>query len=317
MRLFRSIFYVFLLCMSFLSVHAQTAIAQNPMTIDSAMLMLDSRGQDSLRREAEELPYVFPNPNRPHKLLDQLREQIEVKNGDFVKWITHANKNQKVEQIAIGETRNIRPSWVLYLVCVLFMALALVRFFFPTDFYGIIYAYYDERVLQQLSKEDNMVTSWPYIFLYIIFSFALGLFIVVVESTFVHTTVLNLENYLRISVVVSLLFILKVLFIRFISFVFQLGRISREYIAVLYLVYFNSMLFLMLFLLIVAFLPAQYFGIIFNLFAFVSIILFLYRFLRTAFVLFGNLRFSIFYLILYLCVLEIAPVLILVRTLSN
>lgn len=317
MRLFRSIIYVFLFCMCFISVNAQTALPQNPLTIDSAMLQLDRQGQDSLRREAEELPYVFPNPNRPHQLLAQFRELVEVKNGDFQAWISKANKNQNLEDIALGKARTIRPSWVLYLVCVLFIALACVRFFFPTDFYGIIYAYYDDRILQQLSKEDNMVTSWPYIFLYIIFSFALGLFVVVVESTFVQTTVLNLENYLRISVIISFLFILKVLFIRFISFVFQLGRISREYITVLYLVYFNSMLFLMLFLLIVAFLPAQYFAIIINLFAFVAVILFLYRFLRTVFTLFGNLRFSIFYLILYLCVLEIAPILILVKFLSN
>src|SRR5690606_20799061 len=154
-------------------------------------------------------------------------------------------------------------------------------------------------------------------FLYLIFSLALGLFIVLIESSFSQLAVLNGENYLRTTLLVAVLFVFKILLIRFIAVVFQLERLVREYVAVLYLVYFNSMLFLMPFLLVVTFVPGSYFKFVLILFAIIASILFIYRFLRTAFRLFGNLRFSIFYLILYLCALEVAPILILVKTLST
>lgn len=164
-----------------------------------------------------------------------------------------------------------------------FLAIGIVRLVFTTDFMLIVDAYYNERVLQQMSKEDNVLTSWPYIFLYLIFSLALGLFILLLESTFTNTGILNFENYLRVSLVVGVLFVVKILLVRFVSLVFEVDKLAREYVTVLYLVYFNSMLFLMPFLLVLVFVPVAYFKIALILFAVIASILFVYRFLRTFF----------------------------------
>lgn len=264
--------------------------------------------------------YIFPSTDRPNKLLEQFLSDIEHRSVNPVAaldYMQSINKSSESIPHGQGEIKSERPVWVLVVVFLLFLAVALVRLAFPGDFTMIVQAYYDERTLQQVSKEDNMLTSWPYIFLYLIFSLALGLFIVLLESSFERFDVLSLENYLRTALLVALLFIIKILLIRFISFVFEIDRLVREYVTVLYLVYFNSMLFLMPFLLTVTLVPTTYFKILLILFSILVSILFIYRFLRTAFRLFGNLKFSVFYLILYLCALEVAPILILVRTLSN
>src|SRR5690606_28262958 len=130
----------------------------------------------------------------------------------------------------------------------------------------IVQAYYDERTLQQVSKEDNMLTSWPYRFLYLIFSLTLGLFIVLMESSFVRLAILSWENYVRPGFFVALLCIVKFLLVRFFSFVFGIDRSVREYVTILYLVYFGSMLFLMPFLLVAIFVPIAYFKILLILF---------------------------------------------------
>ncbi|PRD51364.1 DUF4271 domain-containing protein [Sphingobacterium gobiense] len=270
--------------------------------------------------EIDNFNYILPAEDRPNKLLEQLLTEIRqrsinpVASLDYMKSMAGSTESIPHGQ---GEIKSERPVWVLLVVFLLFLAIALVRLAFPGDFAMIVQAYYDERALLQMSKEDNMLTSWPYIFLYFIFSLALGLFIVLMESSFVRFDVLNFENYVQTAFLVALLFIIKILLIRFISFVFEIGRLVREYVTVLYLVYFNSMLFLMPFLLAVALVPTTYFKILLILFSVLVSILFIYRFLRAAFRLFGNLKFSIFYLILYLCALEVAPILILVRTLSN
>lgn len=217
-----------------------------------------------------------------------------------------------------GETKAARPFWILVVVFVLFLLLGVLRIIFPVEIKIIVEAYYKERLLLQVSKEDNLATSWPYIFLYILFSFSLGLFvIIVVSSGFGQGNYLTFENFLKNSGFVALLFILKILFIRFVSVIFLLEKIIREYIAILYLVYFNSMFFLMPFLLAVVFVPVSYFKTISIVYAIFVVLLFGYRFIRTAIHLFGQFKFSIFYLILYLCSLEVAPVLILVRALNN
>ena len=274
---------------------------------------------------AEEVPmdtfdYLFPSPDRQHKQLDHFLSEIAQRSTNPIATLDYMKSKEKSSgkiSVTHSEIKSERPVWVLFVVFLLFLCVALVRLAFPVDFAMIVQAYYDERTLQQVSKEDNMVTSWPYIFLYLIFSLALGLFIVLIESSFERLDVLSLENYLQTAVSVGVLFTLKILLIRFISFVFEIERLVREYVTVLYLVYFNSMLFLMPFLLTAALVPTTYFKILLILFSIIVSILFIYRFLRTAFRLFGNLRFSIFYLILYLCALEVAPILILVRTLSN
>jgi len=284
-------------------------------------LMMSLAWANSVQQDKiDTFDYVFPPADRPNKLVEELFSDVEQRSIHLIATLDYiASKKGPGDGLphGQGETKTERPIWVLLVVFLLFFAVAIVRLAFPADFSMIVQAYYDERTLQQVSKEDNMLTSWPYIFLYLIFSLALGLFIVLMESSFVRLDILSWENYVRTAFFVALLFIVKILLIRFISFVFEIDRSVREYVTILYLVYFNSMLFLMPFLLVAIFVPIAYFKILLILFTVSVSILFIYRFLRTAFRLFGNLKFSIFYLILYLCALEVAPILILVRTLSN
>lgn len=309
MYLLKRIFLSGILCLVFQIGQGQVGTVDRDQITDSLEIA-----------EIDRFNYVFPPAERPNQLHAQFFADIQQRSIDLVAALGYMKSStgasEKIPHLQ-GELKNQRPGWVLLVVFLLFLAIALVRLAFPGDFAVIVQAYYDERTLQQVSKEDNMLTSWPYIILYLIFSLALGLFIVLMESSFVRFDILTWENYLRTAFLVSLLFIVKILLIRFISFVFEIERLAREYVTVLYLVYFNSMLFLMPFLLTITFVPTAYFKILLILFSVLVTMLFIYRFLRTAFRLFSNVQFSIFYLILYLCALEVAPILILVRTLSN
>ncbi|MBE8722802.1 DUF4271 domain-containing protein [Sphingobacterium pedocola] len=271
------------------------------------------------RLDSSYLALLFVNPDRSHYFLEKHRDDLIVKGNDFMKWIAFSNQLIKERQIDIVPSfhKTQRPDWIIGVLILLFLSIGLIRFFFPVDFQRIIESYYNERELQQISKEDNMMTSWPYIFLYLIFSLSLGLFLSIYQSRFDDINALNPINFLKISGIVALLFGLKILIIRIIAFIFEIERMVREYITILYLVYFNSMLFLMPVLLFVTFLPKTYFNFLLILFSIIVSILFLYRFLRTAWGLLGHHKFSIFYLILYLCSLEITPILILVKALSN
>ncbi|MEJ5054196.1 DUF4271 domain-containing protein [Sphingobacterium sp. MYb382] len=295
---------------------SQLAVAQRD-TLTQPGVVAEMSADSTAHIVVDSFNYVFPPANRPNQLFVRFMAEIQANSVSLEKAMDAIGTQPRLVESAEGGKKEMRPTWVLAVVFILFFAVGLVRLIFPTDFMLIVDAYYNERTLQQVSKEDNMLTSWPYVFLYLIFSLALGLFMLLIESSFTHYYLLRFDNYLRVSLVVSLLFIVKILLIRFVSFIFELDRLVREYVTVLYLVYFNSMLFLMPFLLALLFVPSTYFKILLILFSVIVASLFVYRFLRTFFRLFGNLRFSVFYLILYLCTLEVAPILILVKLLSS
>jgi hypothetical protein len=303
---------------------ALTAVSTVNMTLQKDSLSQSSEYTVAAPNTMQALSYrplyLSPDPNGALMIPQEIKNQVIVTNGNFLKWMKFADtlKTKPIDSIKNGDHKNTRPTWIIATILVLMFAIAMVRRFFPLDFYVIVEAYFKDRLLQQVSKEDNMATSWPYIFLYIIFSFTLGLFLLMLDAYANQSqSLLTFNNFFKVSLIVGVLFIVKILFIRFVSFIFELNKLVREYIAVLYLVYFNSMLILLPAVLILSLLPTAYFTIIISLSIILIFILFIYRFLRTAFHLFGNLRFSIFYLILYLCCLEIAPILILVRTLSK
>jgi len=308
-KVFSILFFLFF-C-NFLHLFAQNVPSSS--AIDS--LAYVRHVHDSLSRE-----YVFLNEARANPLLDSLRQHIVVEGNDFIRWMGFMDSLSEAKAghaAEVAVTKFVRPVWVIVVLLLLILGIGLVRLFFTSLFRNIVQAYYDKQVLQNISKEDSVLTSWPYIFLYILFSFSLALFLLVYVSAFRDMEVLSLSNFFRLSGSVALLFAAKILVLRLIGSVFEIQRLVREYIVVLYLVYFNSMLILIPGLLIFTFVPVFYFKFLLILFSGAVSVLFLYRFFTIAFHMLGQLKFSIFYLILYLCTLEIAPILILVKMLSH
>lgn len=314
----RNILAFILVLLSFI-VMAYKGYAFQPTVQDTLSVEIDSLHvqQDSIDSlfATTYQGLIYNNPNRESYVQYKVRILNE-KSSDPI-WLS-ADFFARLPAGAAPDVPKIyRPLWVLMTASFLFLCVGMVRLIFPTEFKIIIEAYYRERLLQQVSKEDSIATSWPYVFLYGVFSFALGLFIVVLVSEFKDKEFLTVANYFRASAIIAMLFILKILAIRFVSLVFELEKIVREYVAVLYLVYFNSMIFLLPFLLFAILLPASYFTILLILFVTLVSLMFIYRVLRTAVHLFSHTKFSISYLIIYLCALEIAPILLLIRALGN
>ena len=296
-----------------------SSTSQNPVH-QSNIGSLDSLAQDSIIADsilASPESYIFVNADRPNLLLDSLIEKITVSDNNFVKWIEYTNSLKKDEVKMDSPSKFTRPAWVLIVLLCLFVAFGVVRIFFYQIFVNIIVGFYNERVLQQINKEDSLLTSWPYIFLYIIFSLSLGLFVVFYQVVLFGFDVLTLPNFLQASSAVFALFVVKILLIRIISKIFEKERVAKEYISILYLMYFNLILFLLPLLVIVTFIPENYLPVTAFSFLIIALLLFLIGFVRAAWLLLRSNKFSIFYLILYLCALEIAPILILVKSLYN
>lgn len=286
-------------------------------SIRQALLADKKRLADSIKRVGDSLAMQYislPDPDRPNAFADSLRRQVVLQNGDFIAWLAFAHRLE--QRIETDAERSVREPWIPAAIGLLLFFLGLVRVSFPNEVLSIIQAFYNDRMLLQVNKEDTLYSSWPFVFLYILFGFAVGLFIYLCNAHYADSGS-GVERFLGISLFVMLLFIMKIIATRLLGFIFDLQRVVREYVSILYLSYFNAALVFLPIILVLSLAPRTFVAWVVPA-AFIAILcLFVFRFAKTTRNLLSNYPFSKFYLFTYLCCLEIAPILILIKVLGN
>ncbi|WP_343562191.1 DUF4271 domain-containing protein [Sphingobacterium sp.] len=314
------IVFVILFVFSAVQVSAQRRIlqrvAQDTLSITDSIHVL----KDSV---------LSPNQKILASLNPALQQQYRIVTVGPEGLAVHNVYDYDVKQFFKGEQRNNalarqygtpkphRENWILFTALFLIFGVGLIRVFFPSDIKLVFQGYFDDRVLLSVSKEDTILTSWPFIFLFVLFSGAMALFVSLFYAYELNRfDFITFPNYIKTIGMVGGLFAFKIGFIRFLSFVFEIRKLVKEYVTVLYLIYFNTLFLMLPVLLILSLVPLSVVGVVLHMAIAGAILLFLYRFLKTAAHIMSMYKFSISYLILYLCCLEIAPILILLRLLS-
>jgi len=276
-----------------------------------------NRVEDSLHllRDSLQFQYLRPlTPNSKNQFLDSLKKIYINQNGNTLQWGKQLDY-QGDKQLGIRKV--YRPKWILWVVFGLFLFLGVIRMFFMKDLEAIATSFYSNRVLLQVSKEDNLVTSWPFVFLYLLFGFTIGLFLYLYVS-YNHIQVAYLHNglFLSISLMVLVLFIFKIVITRSIGFVFGIQKLVRDYISILYLSYFNAAIIFLPLLFILVLVPLSYVNIWFIVSCALVLLVFAMQFIRASNTVLKSYQFSKFYLFIYLCTLEVGPILILIKLLG-
>jgi hypothetical protein len=273
--------------------------------------------KDSLKAVGDSLSMVWlkrPDPNRPNQFLDSLVEVYSVKNLDFQAWAKKFPK--KIDRYDKGKPRPKGELWIIAFVFVLLFCFALLKNAFSKELSAIIQALYSNRVLSQINKEEKFFNSWPFIFLYLLFGFTIGMFLYQCGKYFQQSFYYGgFGSFLRLSIIVVVLFTAKIIILRILGFLLDGVKIAKEYISILILSYFNAALLFLPIVIAFCLTPARYAPV----YIYLSFILiggiFLIQFLRAASNILSNYKFPIMYLIFYLCALEICPILILIKAL--
>jgi len=286
--------------------------------LDSAALVQRQNYRDSLKSIKDSLSTVWikaPDPERPNRFLDSLISLYKVENLDFRSW---AGKFQKKSvRYDEGSPRPYRETWVIVVVLFLVLFFALIRFFFPAELNTIIHAFYSNQTLSKINKEDTLFSSWPFVFLYLLFGLITGLYLYLSGKYLkISYPAEGFELFIYLSAVVVGLFTLKIIALRILGFLFDVKRLVREYVSVLYLSYFNAaILFLPV---VIAFsLTSNRFAVIYSYIGIAMlIVIFVLQFFRAGANILSNYKFPKVYLIIYLCALEFCPLIILFKALG-
>jgi hypothetical protein len=206
--------------------------------------------------------------------------------------------------------------WILFILLIGFLLYAWTHFFSSKRLKQLFNAPFTNRALNQLTRDGDIFKERISIPLIIIFLLSISLFIFNIGHYLINFKSLDLYNlifFTKILGVISLLLLIKSFITRFIGNLFKNSVATSAYLL-------NSLIFNIITGLIL--LPVNVFLAFSNpVFSRVLIILSLIMLLIFNVIRFGRYiiigvsysKFSKFYLFLYLCTLEILPILILIK----
>jgi hypothetical protein len=296
----------------------QVNFRQSGRWLDSAALVQRQNYKDSIKAIRDSLSTVWvkaPDPDRPNRFLDSLISLYKVEKLDFRSWaLKFQKKSLRYDE---GSPIQHRETWVIIVVLFLVLFFALIRFFFSTELNTIIHAFYSNQALSKVNKEDTLFSSWAFVFLYLLFGLIIGLYLYLSGKYLeISYPAEGFELFIYLSAIVIGLFTMKIIVLRIAGFLFDVKRLVREYVSVLYLSYFNAaILFLPV---VIAFSLTSYrFAVIYSYIGIAMlIIIFALQFLRAGANILSNYKFPKVYLIIYLCALEFCPLIILFKALG-
>ncbi|MBS1530231.1 MAG: DUF4271 domain-containing protein [Bacteroidetes bacterium] len=273
-----------------------------------AMQMQQQEAQDSLSSL-----YIRPAPElRDDRLVDTLLKQNLYSGTGYLD--IHTKTQSLLKE---GSSRPSRDKWVLLLIIALLLYTAVLNRVMSKDVGSVWASFYNKRALNQMSKEDTLINSWAFVALFLLFALTFGLFLYQFSAyRHVYYTISGFPLFISLTLVILVLFAVKFLVVKFLGFVFSIDKLVTEYLSVSYLTYFNiAFVFLpvgVCFSLLTDSLMPYVLWIAFGLVA----AIFVWQYLRGSVEIISNILFHKFYLIVYLCALEICPVLILVKALK-
>ena len=292
----------------------QTVIAPPP---DSAALA-------KVRREnfiADSIAMIYLMPDSLYK--EQFINSIKKNNIFDTGSLSSPALLKQKSRLRNGKARNSRDPWVIAVIIGLLIYTAFLNLFLSKDIKNVIQSFYNKNALTKVEKEGGLVNSWAFIGLFLLFSLTLGLVLYqltiyynVNYSIYVNYGINGFQLFIWLSLVISLLFAFKFIVLKFIGFVFDAGRLVSEYIAILNLTYFNIAFVLLSVAICFSLLDNDAIPWLLRFTCGSIVVIFAWQYLRSSVNIISNFRFHKFYLFIYLCALEICPILILIKALD-
>jgi hypothetical protein len=230
----------------------------------------------------------------------------------FLQHTISQDPHQKGDLLPKGEV------WVLVFIAIWLIAFAILKQNFSKQLLTMVQAFFSNRILSNLNKEDHLFNSWAFLLLIVQFGFTTGLFLYfVAQYQNVNYTKNGFQFFLVISVLVIVLYALKIVLLKLVGFIFNIQKPIAEYISILYLSYFNTSLLFVPLAIAFALSPLKYASLYVAIAIILVTLIFAFQFIRAGINILSNYRFSKVYLFLYFCTLEFCPILILIKAIDR
>lgn len=215
----------------------------------------------------------------------------------------------------IRTENNVVPEWSLVLVLVSLFLIILFKQLYPRRFRMLFKAAYGINNLNQLLRENNPVKMVFGYIVFVLYLLNISLFFSFFVTNSNHSLGYSeLELFLLTFTVLLSVYLFKMLSIFLLSWLFQTKNSTQRYLTLNFSIFLSSLMAMLLVLLVAMYNPFKIFYVI----GFVVIVAFaLFRLFKGCRDAMLTLHFSMIYIFLYFCTLEIIPSFILVKLCFN
>ena len=210
-----------------------------------------------------------------------------------------------------------QPMWLLAFLLAVIVLLMTVRIFYRKSFSELASAFFSFRYSGQLVRDENILLQRTTIILSVMFNLTVALFLYQLVTALkwkLPFAISGFKAFIFFALLISAIYALKFIVFKIAGFIFDIGQEMETYVFSVFLIN-NIFGLLLLPIVIVNFLYptliiSQFMGI--SVLCIAGIFL-LYRLIRGVLVSRESSQHAPVYLFLYLCALEIAPLLVLIK----
>ena len=283
------------------------------------MPFLDSVAHATALRQkqiADSLSSVFvlrPDTAAPSMFVDSILKANVYKGNHYLEIGIRTKSAQ-----GYGHSRPSRDGWVLGVIVVLLLFTSALNIASTKDMSNVFQSFYNRRGISQAGKEESPINIWTFIGLFLLFGFTFGIFLYLLTTGYykVYYTIGGVQLFMTLSMVIISLFATKFLVLKFLGFVFDINKLVSEYITALSLTYFNITFVFLPVALCFSLISEKFIPYLLAVTLLLVVVIFVWQYLRSSVGIISNFRFHKFYLFVYLCALEICPILILIKALN-
>ncbi len=301
------------------AIYSQPDTFYHKRVPSAAQQLLDSvaaaqRARDAFMADSVAMLYIRqPDSTRRNQFVDLMLKTQTYKGYGFLAMPATAKQSLVRE----GHYRRTRDRGIILIIVSLITYAALLNRAVNKDIINVVQSFYSKRVLSQVSKEDGLFSSWAFIGLFLLFGLTFGLFLYQISSYYeIFYRVSGIQLFILLSLLIIAIFAVKLLILKFIGFIFNISKMVSEYITILCLTYFNITFVFLPVALCFSLLAAKFIPYVLMLALVIVVIIFIWQYLRSSVNIISTFQFPKFYLFIYLCALEICPILILIKALN-
>lgn len=278
------------------------------------LFAVDSTARDQYFFDNDSINYVVVDSSRIHKsnLIEELVMSRYV--SESFNW-----REPRVIKVESGHFNKIKyrkqPSiWIFYILLITVMYFAFIRNVFHKSFPVILQSYWNDRSINQFTRDDNFFKSRNSIFYFVLFSLVFSTLVYFILDHFAYIMPKKgLELYYLIITVLTVFYTAKYLMMKLIGYIFSVQRLISGYLVIVSVSNLVFTVMIIPFLVFFHYISYDYKTYILAIIMITFVFNTVYKYLRTGTFLRNNFQFPIFYLFLYLCAFEIMPLLIIYK----
>lgn len=210
------------------------------------------------------------------------------------------------------------PDWIFPLLVLILAAFAWLRAYYNKYFMQIFTAFFNNNLTNQIVRDENILLQRASVLLNIVFNLVAALFLYLISihfNWFLFGIGTGFSRYIFFTIIVSAVYTIKFLILKICGFLFKVDKEMSAYIFNIFLI--NNVLGILLIPMVVLLVFSVsinatgiiYFSLI------LAVLAFFYRLARGLSVGVASPVASLYYLFLYLCALEFAPLVVLIKIL--